>query len=136
MDEVRAKLAELPGVKAVPVIMYQGFGARILKPVQFVIGGRTYAELAQWRETLLAAIDKDNLGLTGIDWDDKETRPQLKVTIDDDGLAPSGAPLETTLCLRQVTTYLDAGEEYEVILKGERRSTTHPGQPGEPLYPF
>jgi multidrug efflux pump len=42
------------------------------------------------------------------------------VTIDDDGLAPSGAPLETTLCLRQVTTDLDAGEEYEVILKGER----------------
>ncbi len=32
-------------------VMRQGFGARIQKPVQFVIGGGTYEELAQWRDT-------------------------------------------------------------------------------------
>jgi multidrug efflux pump subunit AcrB len=36
MDEIRAKLGDLSGVQVFPV-MRQGFGARIQKPVQFVI---------------------------------------------------------------------------------------------------
>jgi multidrug efflux pump len=59
MEEIRAKLADLPGVRAFPV-MRQGFGARIQKPIQFVIGGGTYAELAAWRDILVAEIDKSN----------------------------------------------------------------------------
>ena len=68
MDEVRAKLTNLPGVLAFPV-MHQGFGGSIQKPVQFVIGGGTYVELADWRDTLLAKIEENNPGLIGIDWD-------------------------------------------------------------------
>ena len=126
MDEVRAKLGDLPGVRAFPV-MRQGFGARIQKPVQFVIGGGTYEELAGWRDTLLAEIEKDNPGLQGIDWDYKETKPQLRVEIDYDRAADLGVTvetigrtLETMLGSRRVTTYLDAGEEYDVIVEGER----------------
>ncbi|UHD17280.1 efflux RND transporter permease subunit [Thiocapsa bogorovii] len=133
MDEVRAKLADLPGVTAFPV-MRQGFGARIQKPVQFVIGGGTYEELAQWRDLLLEAINEDNPGLTGIDWDYKETKPQLKVEIDYDRAADLGVTvgnigrtLETMLGSRKVTTYLDAGEEYDVILEGERDEQRTPG---------
>ncbi|EGV18726.1 efflux RND transporter permease subunit [Thiocapsa marina] len=133
MDEVRAKLADLPGVTAFPV-MRQGFGARIQKPVQFVIGGGTYEELAQWRDLLLEAIEEDNPGLTGIDWDYKETKPQLKVEIDYDRAADLGVTvgnigrtLETMLGSRKVTTYLDAGEEYDVILEGERDAQRTPG---------
>ncbi|MFZ0788229.1 MAG: efflux RND transporter permease subunit [Chromatiaceae bacterium] len=132
MDEIKSKLADLPGVKAVPV-MRQGFGARIQKPVQFVLGGGTYEELAQWRDTLLAAIESDNPGLTGIDWDYKETKPQLRVQIDYDRAADLGVKvgtigrtLETMLGSRQVTTYLDAGEEYDVILEGERDAQRTP----------
>jgi len=126
MDEVRARLADLPGVRAFPV-MRQGFGARTSKPVQFVIGGGSYEELAAWRDTLLAAIEQDNPGLTGIDWDYKETKPQLRVEIDYDRAADLGVrigtlgrTLETMLGSRRVTTYLDQGEEYDVILEGER----------------
>jgi multidrug efflux pump len=133
MDEVRAKLADLPGVTAFPV-MRQGFGARIQKPVQFVIGGGTYEELAEWRDLLLEAIEKDNPGLVGIDWDYKETKPQLKVEIDYDRAADLGVTvgnigrtLETMLGSRTVTTYLDAGEEYDVILEGERNEQRTPG---------
>ncbi|MBK1645637.1 multidrug transporter AcrB [Thiocapsa imhoffii] len=133
MDEVRAKLADLPGVTAFPV-MRQGFGARIQKPVQFVIGGGTYEELAQWRDTLLAAIEEDNPGLIGIDWDYKETKPQLKIDIDYDRAADLGITvgqigrtLETMLGSRKVTTYLDMGEEYDVILEGERSEQRTPG---------
>ena len=126
MDEVRATLADLPGVRAFPV-MRQGFGTRTSKPVQFVLGGGSYEELAAWRDTLLAAIEQDNPGLTGIDWDYKETKPQLRVAIDYDRAADLGVTvgalgrtLETLLGSRRVTTYLDQGEEYDVILEGER----------------
>ena len=44
MADVRRRLADLPGVEAAPV-MRQGFGGRIQKPVQFVIGGGTYESL-------------------------------------------------------------------------------------------
>ncbi|MEY6433965.1 efflux RND transporter permease subunit [Thioalkalicoccus limnaeus] len=126
MDEVRATLADLPGVTAFPV-MRQGFGARIQKPVQFVIGGGTYEELAAWRDILLERIEENNPGLTGIDWDYKETKPQLRVAIDYDRAADLGVSvsaigrtLETMLGSRRVTTYIDGGEEYDVILEGER----------------
>ncbi|AGA90696.1 cation/multidrug efflux pump [Thioflavicoccus mobilis 8321] len=132
MNEIRASLAELPGVTAFPV-MRQGFGARIQKPVQFVIGGGTYEELAAWRDILLARIEEDNPGLTGIDWDYKETKPQLRVAIDYDRAADLGVSvstigrtLETMLGSRQVTTYIDAGEEYDVILEGERAAQRTP----------
>ena len=132
MDQVRGKLADLPGVRAFPV-MRQGFGARVQKPVQFVIGGGTYEELADWRDTLVAKINEDNPGLTGLDWDYKETKPQLKVIIDYDRAADLGVKvgaigrtLETMLGSRRVTTYTDAGEEYDVILEGERYAQRTP----------
>ncbi|EGV28729.1 acriflavin resistance protein [Thiorhodococcus drewsii AZ1] len=133
MGEVRAKLGDLPGVKAFP-IMRQGFGGHTRKPVQFVIGGGTYEELAAWRDTLLAEIEKDNPGLTGIDWDYKETKPQLRIAIDYDRAADLGVTvstigrtLETMLGSRKVTTYQDEGEEYDVILEGERGEQRTPG---------
>ncbi len=132
MDDVRAKLAELPGVRTFPV-MRQGFGASIQKPLQFVIGGGTYQELAQWRDTLLERIEADNPGLIGIDWDYKETKPQLQVNIDYDRAAELGVTignvgrtLETMLGSRRVTTYIEAGEEYDVILEGDRERQRTP----------
>jgi multidrug efflux pump len=132
MNEIRSKLSDLAGVRAFPV-MRQGFGARIQKPVQFVIGGGTYEELARWRDLLLEKIEEDNPGLTGIDWDYKETKPQLRVEIDYDRAADLGVTvgvigrtLETMLGSRKVTTYIDAGEEYDVILEGERDAQRTP----------
>jgi multidrug efflux pump len=132
MDDARGRLKDLPGVRAFPV-MRQGFGARIQKPVQFVIGGGTYEQLAQWRDTLLAKINENNPGLEGIDWDYKETKPQLQVNIDYDRAADLGVTvgdigrtLETMLGSRRVTTYIDAGEEYDVILEGERSAQRTP----------
>lgn len=126
MDEIRGKLSDLPGVSAVP-IMRQGFGSQVQKPVQFVIGGGTYEELAEWRDILLDKLEKDNPGLTGIDWDYKETKPQVEVVIDsnraaDLGVSVSniGRTLETMLGSRRATTYIDDGEEYDVILQGVR----------------
>lgn len=132
MEEVQRKLSDIPGVRAFPV-MRQGFGQRIQKPVQFVIGGGTYGELVDWRDRLLGAIRKNNPGLKAIDWDYKETKPQVRVQIDYDRAAKLGVTvahigrtLETLLGSRQVTTYIDDGEEYDVLLEGERSLQNSP----------
>ena len=115
MDDVRSRLDGLPGVRAFPV-MRQGFGSSIQKPLQFVIGGGTYQELAQWRDILLEKIEENNPGLLGLDWDYKETKPQLEVSIDYGRAAELGVTvgnigrtLETMLGSRRVTTYLEEG---------------------------
>jgi multidrug efflux pump len=79
MGDVRAKLAGLPGVRAFPV-MRQGFGASIQKPLQFVIGGGTYRELAQWRDTLLEKIAADNPGLVGSTGITRKPNPNCRST--------------------------------------------------------
>ena len=132
LNEVRAKLVDLPGVFAFPV-MRQGFRSNADKPLQFVIGGSDYEELRVWRDILVNAINADNPGLVGLDWDYKETQPQLKVQIDYNRAADLGVPivdigrtLETLLGSRRVTTYIERGEEYDVILEGERDSQRTP----------
>ena len=133
MDEIRQQLADLPGVTAAPV-MRQGFGSQVQKPVQFVLGGGSYQELAQWRDILLEKLEQNNPGLIGIDWDYKETKPQVEVLIDTNRAADLGVSvnnigrtLEAMLGSRRATTYIDDGEEYDVILQGvrdEQRTTT------------
>ncbi|MGY6519494.1 MAG: efflux RND transporter permease subunit [Lysobacteraceae bacterium] len=132
MADVRERLADLPGIQF-NVAMRQGFGGGFQNPVQFVIGGGSYAELAEWRDILLAAIDRDNPGLEGVDWDYRETQPQLEVVIDYDRAAELGVTvsrigrtLETMLGSRRVTTYIEDGQEYDVIVEGERADQRSP----------
>ena len=69
----------------------------------------------------------DYPGLVGADSDYKETRPQMRVNIDrqraaDLGISVTdiGRALETMMGSRQVTTYVDSGEEYDVMLQAGR----------------
>lgn len=126
MGEIAKKMSDLPGVRAFP-IMRQGFGGGTQKPVQFVLGGGTYEQLAQWRDIMIEKINENNPGLTDVDSDYKETKPQLKVKINKDRAADLGVSteiigrtLESMLGSRRVTTYIDDGEEYDVILEGDR----------------
>jgi multidrug efflux pump len=132
MKEIRGKLNDLPGVRAFPV-MRQGFGRSVQKPVQFVVGGGTYEELLQWRDVLNEKIAASNPGLQGVDWDYKETKPQLDVQIDYDraaelgvSISEVGRTLETMLGSRKVTTYIERGQEYNVVLEGERSTQQTP----------
>lgn len=126
MDDVKKRLADLPGVRAFTV-MRQGLGGGNQKPVQFVIGGATYEELAKWSELLLIKLREDNPGFVGIDSDYKQTRPQIDFVVNYDRAADLGVTiseigrtLETMMGGRRVTTFLDRGEEYDVIVEGER----------------
>lgn len=128
MGQVSNLLSDLPGVRAFPV-MRQGFGGGIQKPVQFVIGGGTYEQLAEWRDVLVQKVNEANPGFVGFDWDYKETKPQIRVQIEYDRAADIGVSvetigrtLETMLGSRRATTYIEGGEEYDVLIEGERDS--------------
>jgi len=132
MADVRRDLSDLTGVRAFPV-MRQGFGGGIQKPVQFVIGGGTYAELAEWRDILMEKIREDNPGFEGLDSDFQETKPQISIRILRDRAAALGVSvrdvgrtLESMLGGRRVTTFIDDGEEYDVIIEGERDAQRTP----------
>jgi multidrug efflux pump len=95
------------------------------RPIQLVIAGNSFDELAQARDAIFKAAD-ENPGIIDLDSDYKETRPQLIVDIDttragDLGvqIADIGATLETMMGSRRVTTFIDRGEEYNVVLQAE-----------------
>lgn len=126
MNEIRGKLSALPGVRAFP-IMRQGLGGGTGKPVQFVIGGPTYEALAEWRDVIIEKVNEDNPGILGLDSDYKETRPQIDFRVDYNRAADLGVTVEeigrtlqTMMAGRNVTTYLENGEEYDIILEGDR----------------
>ena len=126
MKDAGARLADLPGVRAFPM-MRQGFGSAIKKPVQFVIGGGTYEELASWRDMLMKKINANNPGLAGMEWTYKETKPQLDLSVDYERAAALGVnvttighTLQTMFGSLRTTTFMQEGEEYDVLLEGER----------------
>lgn len=132
IEEVRGQLADLPGVTAFPV-MRQGIGGRMSKPVEFVIGGGTYEEMAQWRDLLFSKINQNNPGFLALDSDYKENNPQVRVVIDYDRAAELGVSvqnigrtLESMLASRRVTTYIENGEEYDVLVEGRRDMQSSP----------
>lgn len=126
MEDVSTRVSDLPGVRAFP-IMRRGFGGGTQKPVQFVLGGATYEELADWSQLIIDKINADNPGFRGLDTDYKQTRPQIDFVVDYDRaadlgvtVAEIGRTLESMMGGRRVTTFQDRGEEYDVIIEGER----------------
>lgn len=125
MNEVRTRTADIPGVFVFPV-MRRAFGGPNTKPVQFVLGGSNYPELAEARDIMLKEAES-NKQLIGLDHDYKETKPQIGVTVNRDRAGDLGVStseinrtLETLLGTRRVTTYIEGGEEYDVILESEK----------------
>jgi multidrug efflux pump len=129
---LRARLFDLPGVRVV-VGQPSGLGIRGQgQPVQLVLGGGEYAELARWRDIVIERAAQ-NPGLAMIDSDYHERKPQMEVSIDRDraadlgvSLATVGRTLETMMGSRIVTTFLERGEEYNVILQARDRDRATP----------
>jgi multidrug efflux pump len=97
------------------------------QPFQLVLGGPDYAELARWRDIMLDKM-ADNPGLVGADSDYKETRPQMRVVVDkqraaDLGVSATaiGTALQTMMGGVRVTTFVDNGEEYDVLVQADRK---------------
>ncbi|TMO71559.1 multidrug transporter AcrB [Pseudoalteromonas sp. S3785] len=132
MDEISAKMTEVTDVRAFAIMRRGIGGGGSSRPIEFVLQGNDYEQLADWRDRIIERAEK-NPGLVRIDHDYKETFPQFLVSIDknkaaDLGVSVSdvGTTLETMLGQRRVTTFIDRGEEYDVILKGTKQDFTNP----------
>lgn len=128
--ELRKKFNDIPAVK-VMCMMPTGLNSRGY-PIQFVLGGPDYAELIKWRDIIVAKA-KEYPGMTDIDYDYKETTPQLHVDINveranDLGISVTtiGSTLATMLGSKKVTTFVDRGQEYDVVLHADQTSRATP----------
>jgi multidrug efflux pump len=122
--ELRGELAKLPTVRAAPRVR-TGLVRSSAQPLQIVLGGPDYGELAAWRDRMLARM-ADNPGILDPESDYKETRPQLRIEINferaaDLGVSTEeiGTTLETMMGSRRVTTFVENGEEYDVVLQAK-----------------
>jgi multidrug efflux pump len=95
------------------------------QPIDFVIAGSTYEGLTAARDRILAAA-ATNPGIINLDSDYKETKPQLQIDVDTTRAGDLGVSvdavsqaLQSLLGSRRVSTYLDRGEEYRVIVQAE-----------------
>ncbi len=131
-EEYSKALRDLPGARAV-VNQRAGFGQRggASQPVQVVLGGNDYGELAEWRDRILSRA-AENPGLQRLDSDYKETKPQIELDMDLDRAGDRGVSvsaistaLETFMGGRVVTRFEQGGEEYDIILQApdEQRRT-------------
>jgi multidrug efflux pump len=131
MDEARRLTEDIPGVRITSTVR-RAFGGGAQKPVQFVLGGPSYPDLLEWRDVLLERA-RQNPGLVEIDHDYYETKPQIGISIDRDlaadlGVSVSviGRTLETMMGTRRVTTFIERGREYDVILESEKSGKSSP----------
>jgi multidrug efflux pump len=97
-----------------------------------VIGGPDYEQLQGWRDELLARLQKVP-EVINPDSNYQERKPQMNIAVDRDrssalgvSLASIGRTLETMLGSREVTTYIDRGREYKVILMGREADRSSP----------
>jgi len=132
MDEISAKLNNVPDVRAFAIMRSGISGGGLGRPVQFVLQGDTYENLVEWRDIVLQKAAQ-NPRLIRLDSDYKETSPQLLVNINRDraadlgvSISDIGGTLEVMLGQRRVSTFLDRGEEYDVIMEGKEEDFRSP----------
>ncbi|MGG5889550.1 efflux RND transporter permease subunit [Falsiroseomonas sp. HC035] len=130
--EMMPGLLAIPGVRAFalnpPSLGQRGFQP----PVQFVIGGTSYDTLVQWRDAFLARA-RENPRLLNLDSNYRETKPEIRVEIDRRKAAELGVSIqsmgrtiETMLGSREVGTYVEAGQEYKILLQAREEDRASP----------
>jgi multidrug efflux pump len=131
VNKARELTSDISGVR-IATVLRSSFGGGTQKPVQFVLGGPDYQELSRWRDIILEKA-KENPNLLELDHDYYETKPQISITVDRDRAADLGVSvsvinrtLESMLGLRRVTTFIDRGEEYDVIIESEKNLKSSP----------
>ena len=122
--EMNAKLRGIPGVRG-NVTVRSSLGGGRQQPINFVIAGNTYADLVIARNRILAAA-ADNPGIVNLDADYKETKPQMRIDVNTARLGDLGVSvsavseaLQSLLGSRRVSTYVDRGQEYRVIVQAD-----------------
>jgi multidrug efflux pump len=135
--ELRGKLSQISGIRTVAVNP-PGLGQRgFSQPVEFVVAGPDYESVQAWSQEIVE-LAKQNPNLLNLETDFELTRPELRVSIDreraadlDITIEDVGLTLQTMLASRQVTTYLDRGREYDVIIQAADADRATPSDLGQ-----
>src|SRR5690606_257803 len=132
MDELTQKWSRVPALQ-INMFMRSGLArGGGGQPVQFVLGGRTYEELAQWRDLVIERAEAS--GLFGrLNSDFQETKPSFSITVDkvrasDLGVSIQtiGQTLQAMMSESRVTTFVNEGEEYDVVVQAEESQRASP----------
>ena len=125
MKRIVPATTKLTGARGFPVLP-AGLGLRgSSTPLRVVIGGPDFESVKSWAATMLARAE-ENPGLRNPEIDFEENQPQLTVKVDraraddlDVGVGTIATTLQTMLASREITTYVDRGREYPVIVQAQ-----------------
>jgi multidrug efflux pump len=131
-QELFGKITTFPGARVFPVnpgsLGQRGTG----QPVQFVLGGPDYNTLREWRDLVMQKAQETGL-FVNMDSDYKESQPDIRVQIDRQRAADLGISIEEigrTLELMfgetEISTFVNRGEEYPVIIRGRPEDRASP----------
>lgn len=130
--ELLGRVQQIPGARVFPInppsLGQRGFR----QPIEFVIGGPDFATLAAWRDIVMEKANATGLFLN-LDSDYTERQPDLRVKIDraraaDLGVSVEavGRSLELMFGEREVSTFVDRGIEYSVIMQAREEDRVRP----------
>ncbi len=132
--EISPKLAKITGAQVV-ANMPSGFGrgGGGFNNLNFSLSGPTFDDLRIWRDQLMEELGKSPYFIQ-VQNNFIERKPQIRIRIDRTRAADLGVSVGTIgqtlaamLGSRRVTTFVDQGEEYDVMLQGQledRRTPT------------
>jgi multidrug efflux pump len=130
--QILGRVSGFPGARAFPInpgsLGQRGFN----QPIQFVIGGPDYDTLREWRDIVMEKAQASGL-FVNPDSDYRESQPDVRVRIDRQRAADLGVTVEDigrTLELmfgeREISTFVNRGNEYPVIMRARAQDRATP----------
>ncbi len=130
--QIFARVQNIPGARIFAINPSSLVSRGINQPIQFIIGGPDFDTLRDWRDRVLQRAQTTGM-FVGLDSDFRENQPDLRVRIDRARAADLGIPIEVigrTLELmfgeREVSTFVDRGFEYQVIIQARPEDRSAP----------
>ncbi len=124
VTQINRKLGQLAALRGNAVVrssLNRGRG----QPINFVIAGTNYSDLARARDRIMAAA-RENPGIVNLDADYVETKPQMLINVDRQRAGDMGISvddisqaLQSLMGSRRVSTFVRDGEEYRVIVQAD-----------------
>nr|MDQ2694644.1 efflux RND transporter permease subunit [Pseudomonadota bacterium] len=132
VEALRRDLGAIPDLRAA-ASSRSSLGRNVgSRSIAFVVGGPDYASVREWSE-LIAQKARENPYLADVDTDFEARQPTLQVEIDRpvaDALGVAveriAGALQTLLASREVTTYVDRGREYAVVVQARAADRRRP----------
>ncbi|MET0427283.1 MAG: efflux RND transporter permease subunit, partial [Microvirga sp.] len=132
VQQINAKVSGLPGAR-VNTINPPSLGQRgVNAEIQFVLGGPDYETLREWRDIVMQKAQATGM-FVNLDSNYRESQPNVRVQIDRQRAADLnvsiqdiGRTLELMFGETEISTFVNRGEEYSVIIRGRSEDRASP----------